>query len=262
MFLLTAALLFLFLVVFLVYHVILYRNPYKLYMVFGKKGSGKTTLMCKLALKYAKAGRPVYCNTPIPGTYYFDADRIGFGGFPEESVILIDEVGMIWDNRNFKSFKTEVRDYFKLQRHYKHTVYLFSQTFDVDKKLRDLTDNMYLIHNFFNCFTIARRITKTITIVHAGQGSESTANLADDMQFDSLLLFFLGTVKITYIPKYARYFDSFDVPELPEIECRYIPFPEHTKKARGLPGTWVPAALRRSYRQKSEDQEGGEDDDT
>ena len=163
---------FLCLAAFLVYHVILYRNPYKLFMVFGKKGSGKSTLMCKLALKYAKRGRPVYCNTPIPGTYYFDVDKIGFEGFPEDSVILIDEVGMIWDNRNFKTFKPEVRDYFKLQRHYKHTVYLFSQTFDVDKKLRDLTDNMYLIRNFFNCFTIARRITKTITIVHAGQGQD------------------------------------------------------------------------------------------
>ena len=72
---------FLCLAAFLVYHVILYRNPYKLFMVFGKKGSGKSTLMCKLALKYAKRGRPVYCNTPIPGTYYFDVDKIGFDGF-------------------------------------------------------------------------------------------------------------------------------------------------------------------------------------
>lgn len=245
---------FLCLAAFLVYHVILYRNPYKLFMVFGKKGSGKSTLMCKLALKYAKRGRPVYCNTPIPGTYYFDVDKIGFEGFPEDSVILIDEVGMIWDNRNFKTFKPEVRDYFKLQRHYKHTVYLFSQTFDVDKKLRDLTDNMYLIRNFFNCFTIARRITKTITIVHAGQGQETTANLADDMQFDSLLLFWAGTVKITYIPKYAKYFNSFDVPELPPGRCDYIPFPEREEAGK------LPAALAAAVR-RLKTRKGGDDDD-
>ena len=171
-----------FLIFFIAYHVVKYRNPYKLFMVFGKKGAGKSTLMCKLALKYSKKGRPVYCNVPIPGTYYFNVDQIGCKGFPENSVVMIDEVGMIWDNRNFKSFREDVRDYFKLQRHYRHTVYLFSQSFDVDKKLRDLTDNMYLIRNFFNCFTIARRITKTITIVHAGQGNETTASLADDMQ--------------------------------------------------------------------------------
>lgn len=38
----------------LAYHMIKYRNPYKLYMVFGKKGSGKTTMMTKTALKYLK----------------------------------------------------------------------------------------------------------------------------------------------------------------------------------------------------------------
>ena len=38
----------------------LYRNPYKLIMVFGKKGSGKTTLIAKLTYKYLKKGRPVY----------------------------------------------------------------------------------------------------------------------------------------------------------------------------------------------------------
>ena len=56
---------------------------------------------------------------------------------------------MIWDNRHFKDFKPEVRDWFKLQRHYRVKVYLFSQTFDIDKKLRDLTDDMFLIEKKF-----------------------------------------------------------------------------------------------------------------
>ncbi len=29
----------------------------------------------------------------------------------EHSCIIVDEVGMIWDNRNFKNFKPEVRDF-------------------------------------------------------------------------------------------------------------------------------------------------------
>ena len=44
------------LISFVAYHVIAYRNPYKLYMCFGKKGSGKTTLMTKLCLQYRKKG--------------------------------------------------------------------------------------------------------------------------------------------------------------------------------------------------------------
>lgn len=208
------------------YHLVRYRNPYKLFMVFGKKGSGKSTLMCKLALRYSKKGFTVYCNSYIPGTFYFDAADVGFYAFPENSVLLIDEVGMIWDNRDFKTFKKEVRDYFKLQRHYKHIVFLFSQSFDIDKKLRDLTDNMYLITNFMNCFSIARRITKTITITHGDRNTAGESKLIDDMRFDPLIFFFIGSVKFTYIPKYVKYFDSFDARALPVKEYEYIPIKE------------------------------------
>lgn len=210
----------------LCYHVIKYRNPYKLFMVFGKKGSGKSTLMCKLAMKYNKKGFKVYCNTVIPGTYYFDTELVGFAHFPENSVLLIDEVGMIWDNRDFKSFKKEVRNYFKLQRHYKHIVYLFSQSFDVDKKLRDLTDNMYMIFNFCNFLSIARRVTKTITISHADSNVTGESKIVDDYKLDSILLFMFGTVKITYIPKYAKYFNTYDAPQLKIRNFEYIPIVE------------------------------------
>lgn len=236
------------------YHLVKYRNPYKLFMVFGKKGSGKSTLMCKLALKYSKKGYTVFCNSYIPGTYYFDAVDVGFYHFPGNSVLLIDEVGMIWDNRDFKSFKKEVRDYFKLQRHYKHVVFLFSQTFDVDKKLRDLTDNMYLITNFLNCFSIARRITKTITITHGDKNGSGESKLIDDYHFDPLLFFFIGSVKFTYIPRYVKYFNSFDAPPLPLKEFEYIPFAEVVplrQRVRALPPAMAGAVRRACRRRKA-----------
>ena len=39
-----------------------YLNPYKLYLVFGKKGSGKSTYLVKLARKHLKKGWIVYTN--------------------------------------------------------------------------------------------------------------------------------------------------------------------------------------------------------
>lgn len=218
-------LIFLVLFVFLIYHVWKYRNPYKLIMVFGKKGAGKTTMITKLALKYRKKGRPVYSTVPVPGAYLFAPSRLGIDSIEPEAVIFVDEVGMIWDSRDYKNFKNHTRDYFKLQRHYHHTVYLFSQSFDIDKKLRDLTDQMYLIRNFCNCFSVARRINKKITIVHAGKNAQGESHLADDMEFDSLLLFWCGSVQFTYIPKYAKYFDSFDVPPLNDCSYQLIPPP-------------------------------------
>ncbi len=75
-----------------------YRNPYKLIMVFGKKGAGKTTFLTKLAYQYQKKGRPVYSTEWAPGVRMFDVQKIGQMSFPENSVIFIDEVGMVWDN--------------------------------------------------------------------------------------------------------------------------------------------------------------------
>ena len=74
-------------------------NPYKLIMVFGKKGSGKTTLITKLSQNYLKKGRLVYSTIDIPGCRTFDVADIGRYNLPEESILFIDEVGMIWENR-------------------------------------------------------------------------------------------------------------------------------------------------------------------
>ena len=184
-----------------------YRNPYKLIMIFGKKGSGKSTTLTKLALKHLKKGWTVYSTEPVPGTYQIDPEQIGFVQFKPHSVILIDEVGMVWDNRNFKNFKPEVRDFFKLQRHYKCRIYLFSQSFDIDKKLRDLTDSMYLMKCFFNVFSYGKKINRRIVLTKST--SEAPSSISEDLVFDSLLLFWCGSRFLTYIPKYAKYFDSF-----------------------------------------------------
>ena len=237
----------LFLLVILVFMIYAYkyRNPHKLIMVFGKKGSGKTTLLTKIALQHLKHGRKVYSTVPVPGCYLFDATDIGFKAIPPGAVVLIDEVGMIWDNRDFKGFKKEYRDYFKLQRHYFHTVYLFSQSFDIDKKLRDLTDQMYLVRCYFNVRSRARRINKSITIVHADSGT-GESHLADDMQFDSLLLFWAGSIKVTWIPKYTKFFDSFAAPELSPGQyalCPALQLPYHNRKEHVI---YVLSCLRSS----------------
>jgi DNA helicase HerA-like ATPase len=206
-----------------VYHFLTRRflNPYKLIMVFGKKGSGKSTLLTKLALQYQKQGIPVFSTEKIPGCYLIDYKDVGYVEFPPNSVLLIDEVGMIWDNRNFKNFDTKVRDWFKLQRHRKVTVYLFSQTFDVDKKIRDLTDEMYLVEKKFRVFSYAKRIVKRTVLNKAS--AEAPSKIDENLEFDSLLLFWCGSRRFTFIPKYAKYFDSFVADKLLEKEFEQVP---------------------------------------
>lgn len=184
-----------------------YLNPYKLTMVFGPKGSGKTTTLTYLALKYMKMGWTVYSTEPIPGTFPISGDLVGYVHLKQNSVLLVDEVGCIWDNRDFKSFKKEVRNWFKYQRHYRVRVYLFSQTFDIDKKLRDLTDDMFLMQRKFRVFTWAKRIVKKIVLVEAS--AESPSKIDENLSFDPFLFWIFGSRMLIYIPKYAKLFDSF-----------------------------------------------------
>ena len=193
-----------------------YLNPYKLIMIFGKKGSGKTTTLTKIALKELKRKRKVYSTVEIPSTYLFNPDDIGTMTFEPNSTVLIDEVGMIWDNRDFKNFKPAVRDFFKYQRQYKLKIYLFSQTFDIDLKLRNLTDEMYLLSNCFRVFSVARRISKKITIKECADG---TSTLSDTYEFYPLLF---GGLKFTFIPRYISFYKSYDPKKLAYINGTYL----------------------------------------
>lgn len=192
-----------------------YLNPYKLIFCFGKKGSGKTTYLTRIAIKSLKQGKKVYSTVEIPGTYLFDVEEVGKKTFDPKSIVLIDEIGMIWDARDFSKFPKEVRDFFKYQRQYKLTVYVFSQTFDVDKKIRDVTDEMWLLTSFMRVWSMQRRIIKKIGIKTAADGSST---LSDDYKFDSLLF---GGMKFIFIPRWVPFFKSYDPKKLAYIDGKY-----------------------------------------
>ena len=225
---------FFFLALALVYHYSTrkYLNPYKLTFIFAKKGAGKSTLLTKLAIQHINNGWTVYSTERIPGCYLIDYKDIGFYEFPPRSCILIDEVGMIWDNRNFKSVSPEVRDWFKLQRHRKVKVYLASQSFDVDKKIRDLADEMFLLQKKFRVFSYGKRILKQLDIVEADGSQNSESRIVDQLKFDSLLFFWAGSRTLTFIPHWAPYFDSFTAPPLQEKEWTQLELPEELRKPR------------------------------
>ena len=200
-----------------------YVNPYKLVMVFGKKGCGKTTTMAKLASRAIRKGVPVFSSCPIAGTRAIDPKTFTLHSLPEGSLVLIDEAGMCYDNRKFKTFPDHARDWFKLQRHYKCTVYLFSQDFDIDLKLRNLTDEMYLTRKVFRVFSVSRKIRRSIVLNNST--AEAPSNIADNLEF--VPIFVPGAVRVTFIPHWVKWFNSFDAPALPpgENELYNIPLP-------------------------------------
>lgn len=118
------------------------KNPYTLYMVVGSKGSGKSLYMARAANRWYKRRRgEVYSNMGIgrdlSPKYWLDE-------YPPDSLILIDEVGVIHSNRDFKSMPREAIEWYKMQRKRRLTVIVSSQTMDIDKKIRDLCDRIYV----------------------------------------------------------------------------------------------------------------------
>lgn len=195
-----------------------YNNPYRLFFLFGKKGAGKSLYMVKLMLRYLRHGWKVYTDMDcvnIPGIHIIHASDLGKYRPEEHSAIFLDEAGILFDNRNFKNFDSGLRDFFKLQRKYKCRVYLNSQSFDIDKKIRDVVDHMALIVNIGNVFSIYRPIKRSITLTEPSAEAES--RIADCLSFESLFHW-----HITYLPKYFKYFDSFDAPPRDLIPSRTV----------------------------------------
>lgn len=185
-----------------------WNSPFKLYLIFGKKGSGKSTLLVKWMMKYHKKGYFIYTNmksVTLPYVIHVEEQDIGdYVGVPN-SVLLLDECGTWLDNRKFKTFKDSMRDYFIYQRQYKNVVILASQNFNVDKKVRELVDKMYLCGKV-GPVSYARPIRRNITLTEPMGDSES--RIADQLVFAPGLV-------LTWIPRYAKLFESFAPPEKP-----------------------------------------------
>lgn len=195
-----------------------YINPYRLIFVFGKKGSGKSTLLQKLSSEYLRKGWIIY-STEVPDEgrsfddpmldemNYIDPRQIYKYKFPPKSCIFIDEVSLIWDNRNFKNMDPKVVAWFRYQRHYKVRVYLFSQSFDIDKKLRDLCDEMYIVNKFARVLVRAKRIIRKPVVVHPSP--EAPARIDEDLVVDGPLMAFFGGRIYASIPHWSKVYDSF-----------------------------------------------------
>lgn len=202
-----------FLLFFSIYLYVKYHNPYRLTFLFGKKGAGKSCWMVALMIKYIRRGYIVYTDMAdinISGVRIVKPDSFSRFRPAPGSVIFLDEVGISMDNRNFKNFPAGLRDFFKYIRKMKCIVYMNSQAFDVDKKVRDTTDSMALIVSVLGCISIYRPIRRSITLVDASAQADS--RIADNLRFCSIFSY-----RFLWMPRYFRYFNSLEMPSRAEV---------------------------------------------
>lgn len=172
----------------------------------GLPGSGKSTMGAILAKKHLKSGYNVYSNYPISGCRKLDCSKDIMTYNLEHALIIIDEAGLEYDNRSWQEFSKKSLEFFKTHRHYHLRIILFSQFWDdVDKKIRTLTNKIYVIRRSFIPFFV---MTKEI---------RSSIGISDEhqiiMQYDWKMLF----PRKHYCVLSARMmFDSWSHPPLKE----------------------------------------------
>ncbi len=187
---------------------------------FGSPGCGKTTFACCRFAKEQKLKRPNY------DYFYsnFDNDLsiripslqgLGSWTFPEHSYIIIDEAGIEYNSRKYKTLDQMTIQWFKLHRHYKCDVDFISQSWeDMDITIRRLADELWYIKKF-GPISIVRRVYKSVKV------DDKTHQIIDAYQFGKLLKRLLPwplgakTWFIIWRPKYYKYFNTYEKPNTP-----------------------------------------------
>lgn len=195
--------------------------------VFGLPGQGKSTYMAYLAKQAltTKKGRKrydrVYCNFKLSGCYKLSYSDLGVYNF-ENSLILIDEMMNEADSRDFKKFDADKKYFFSNHRHYGCDVVYFTQSWDdVDKKIRNNTQELYYIKRFL-FWSFVNPIEQLLTI------DDNSHQIVTGYRFRPILF-----SKVFFRPFYYKWFDSYERKPLKPLTKEhlqlYAPVPERKK---------------------------------
>lgn len=177
---------------------------------FGVPRVGKSTVLVKEYLKNRRYYDHIYTiNLQIDGVPMItksDLEKYKF----TNCLILWDEITMDADNREYKSFSSDLRDLFILHGHLGIDIIYATQNFEnVDKKVRDLTVELWYMSKsvipIFRNFTTAKRIYRKINI------NEHTSELTLGYRFCNFWeSIFVSNFKIVFRPFYYKYFNTHD----------------------------------------------------
>lgn len=189
--------------------------------IFGLPGAGKTCYLASVAEKAVKGEdlyvghKPfwtlplgecrkynrVYTNFPMAGAYHLNYDHLGMFDF-SYSLVLIDEIASLANNRNWKGFGNEKVEFFTQHRHQHTDIIYCSQSYkNMDLTIRDLTGQFLYIKKDGD-FSLITPILKTIRVEPS----------MDDLYSLQARLYSTRIKR----KKYYHLFDSYTRKELPE----------------------------------------------
>lgn len=178
--------------------------------VFGPPGCGKSSVLTIIAqkeLKRISKGKSkydaVYTNFPCSGCLQLDFSLLG-SYYYRNCLIILDELTLSADNRSWKSFPKQIKEFICLHRHFGiDIIYTVQDWSRAEKTIRENTVNLLYLDRFF-WWSIARPIYRTITI------NEYIGDLIQGYRFPTFGETLFGGVKIYFIKRAWRYYNSFD----------------------------------------------------
>lgn len=191
-----------------------------IYEIFGLPRSGKTTTLCAIgqsvlngknfldfrAKNYERVFSTFFCRG-LNKLNFEDLTKYDFSN----SLVLIDEISLYCDNRNYKNFDSDLLYFFKMHGHYNIDLVWCSQSYqDADKKVRDVTDTVYYLEQSrIPNFSTIKKIYHNIDF-KKGQIIEA---------YD-LAPFYKA--KYIYRPKWYDYFNSYEHKEQPKYDKKEV----------------------------------------
>ena len=176
----------------------------------GVPGCGKSTTLVREYRKNRKKYKHIYTlNIDIKGCTRIKREDLEKYKFTD-SLILWDEITIDADNRSYKTFSNDLRDFFLLHRHLGVDIIYATQNFEnVDKKVRDLTSELWYMSKsvipILSEFTTTKRIYRNVNI------NENTSELTLGYRFCNLIEgIFVSNFKCILRRKYYKYYDSWD----------------------------------------------------
>lgn len=179
-------------------------------MYFGSPGAGKTTLAVRLLYRsqLLKEYDYYFANFETSLATFLNLDGLGTWTVPPHSLVVIDEAGISYNSRKYKTMSQKLIEWLKLHRHYKVDVILISQSWeDVDITFRRLTTDLYHIRKL-GPISRVRRIQKIVGI------DPETHQIIDQYKFASAFGNLIGRDNLCFFIRngYYKYFDSYSTP--------------------------------------------------
>lgn len=204
-------------------------------LYLGMPGAGKTTYVSYISYLCWLTGKKCFCNIPVFGAIPYTKDDLGKYDM-SNSVILLDEAGIMYDNRSFSNaFSNESLTFLKYLRHYKCCIALFSQSNDIDVKWVRMSKQIFMVNrSLIPGFTSLSKVRRVLDV------NPDTHKLEDFYDKEKGLFARIKRFRFRRKP-YYKFFDSWAAPKLPpmpkEIPYKFnINMNELTKRAGGFGG--------------------------